>query len=253
MSARCSTAWAPWCLVALVAAGLVGATPALAQQYGSSAATPTANGAAAPAGQTVYEPGDVHPGSSRVYVYVGKTGLGHEHAVVGQVKQGRIGLDVPQNSGQIVFDMATFAADPDVARQYIGLSGTTDVSTQQQVNANMLGASVLDVAHYPTATFQIKSVQQLPQPSQRGLPQYQLNGDFTLHGTTQPIQVVADAEEQNGWIHLRGGFSILQTQYGITPFTKAFGALGVTDQLQIWGDLWLAKDRQIAQQTTTRR
>ncbi len=249
MLARSIRSLAAWHLVAVVAAGFAWAAPAWAQT-GSSAATSTA----VAAGQTVFEPGDVHPGSSRVYVFVGKTGLGHEHAVVGQIKQGRIRLDAPQDSGQIVFDMATFAADADVARQYIGLSGTTDASTQQQVNANMLGASVLDVAHYPTATFQVKSVERLPQPSQRGLPQYRLRGDFTLHGATQPIQVIADAEEQNGWIHLRGGFTMLQTQFGITPYTKAFGAIGVSDQLQIWGDLWLAKDRQIAQQTTgTRR
>ena len=34
-----------------------------------------------------------------------------------------------------------------------------------------------------------------------------------------------------------GGFAILQTQYGIRPFSKAFGAVGVTDQLTIHGVL----------------
>lgn len=245
MNARCFKAWAGW--LAVLAAGVLYASPSALAQYGGAAAT-----AGAPA-QTVFEPGDVHPGSSRVYVFVGKTGLGHEHAVMGMIKQGHIQLDAPQNSGQLVFDMGTFIADADTARQYIGLQGTSDASTQQEVTANMTGASVLDVAHYPTATFQIKSIQRLQQNSQRGLPQYQLSGDFTLHGATQPIQVVADAEEQNGWIHLRGGFTMLQTHFGITPFTKAFGALGVTDQLQVWGDLWIAKTRQLAQQATGAR
>ena len=88
------------------------------------------------------------------------------------------------------------------------------------------------------------------QPSRRGLPQYQLDGDFTLHGVTRPIRVVADVEEANGWLHLRGGFSILQTQFGMTPYTKAFGAVGVTDRLDIWGDLWVAKERGIVQQAS---
>ena len=248
MRPRSARRVASWRLAACAAC--LASTATAFAQHQSSSATSTA---AAASGQTVYEPGDIHPGNSRVYVYVGKTGLGHEHAVVGQVQQGRVRLDMPQNSGKIIFNMASFAADADVARQYIGLSGTTDASTQQEVSANMLGQSVLDVAHYPTASFQIKSIERLSQSSQRGLPQYQLNGDFTLHGATQPIQVVADAEEQSGWIHLRGGFTMLQTQYGIKPFAKAFGALGVTDQLQVWGDFWLAKDRQIAQQTTGAR
>jgi hypothetical protein len=65
-----------------------------------------------------------------------------------------------------------------------------------------------------------------------------------LHGVTRPIQVVAEAEEQKGWLHLRGGFTMLQSQFGITPFTKAFGAVGVADELKVYGDLWFARERQ---------
>jgi polyisoprenoid-binding protein YceI len=198
------------------------------------------------AGPQTYEPGDVYLPGSRVYVFVGKTGFGHEHGVVGQLQQGRIELDVPQNSGQLVFNMKSFVADVDAARKYVGLSGTTDASTQQQVTSNMQGPDVLDVQRYPNATFTVRSVTRLPQPSANGLPQYQLAGDFTLHGATQPIQVLAEAEEKPPWIHLRGGFTMQQTQFGITPFAKAFGAVGVTDQLKVWGDLWLSKERQVS-------
>jgi polyisoprenoid-binding protein YceI len=201
---------------------------------------------ASPAIPGNFEPGDLYLASSRVYVLVDKTGFGHQHGVVGQIKQGRIRLDLPQDSGQLVFDLATFAADPDLARQYVGLAGTEDPSSQQQVTANMLGVDVLDVAHFPTATFQIKKISPLPNPSQRNLPQLQLDGDFTLHGVTHPVSVIADAEQNGAWTHVRGGFAILQSQYRITPFTKALGAVGVADQLQIYGDLWLSKDRQTA-------
>ncbi|MFO1093585.1 MAG: YceI family protein [Planctomycetaceae bacterium] len=184
--------------------------------------------------------GDLHLQNSRVYIRVGKTGLGHEHAVAGLLKSGVLHLGATEGAGQLVFDLKTFAADSDAARRYIGLSGTTDAATRQQVDANMRGPDVLDVARFPTATFAIKSAKSVPEKSRRGLPQYQLVGDFTLHGKTRPIQVVTDAEQKEGWVHLRGGFSILQSQYGIQPFTKAFGAIGVTDQLTIWGDFWIA-------------
>lgn len=185
-------------------------------------------------------PGDVDLKTSRVYVYVGKTGLGHEHAVAGALKSGSLQLGATENAGQLVFDMKTFQADSDTARRYLGLSGSTDAGTRQQVDANMLGPAVLNVARFRTATFVVASATAMPQKSRRGLPQYQLTGNFTLHGVTRPIQFVADAETKDGWIRVRGSFSLLQTQFGIQPFSKAFGAIGVTDQLTIHGDLWLA-------------
>ncbi len=204
---------------------------------------PTTNAAAA---TNDTAPGDVHLDSSRVYIRVGKTGLGHEHAVVGKLQNGAVHLDSTQEAGVLVFDMQTFTADGDAARRYVGLRGSTDAGTQQQVNANMLGRAVLDVARFPTAEFTIASATQLPQKSRRGFEQYELAGDFTLHGVKRPIKIIADAEPKEGWVHLRGAFSILQSQFGIQPFTKAFGAIGVADKLTIYGDLWVAGPGQTA-------
>ncbi len=203
--------------------------------------------------QVTYEPGDIYLPTSRVYVFVGKTGFGHEHGVVGQIKQGRINIEAARDAGGLDFDMASFTADTPEARKFVGLEGTTDASTQQQVNTNMHGADVLDVAHFPTASFKILQVAKLPQPSQHNLPQYQFTGDFALHGVSRPIQIVAEAEEQKGWTHLRGGFTMLQSQFGITPFTKALGAVGVTDQLTIWGDVWIVRERQVASRSNVQR
>ena len=190
--------------------------------------------------KTTYASGQVYLKNSRVYVYVGKTGLGHEHGVVGRLRQGTIQLGVDQNAGQIVFDMTSFKADTAKARQYVGLSGSTDDATKRKVNANMRGPSVLNIQKYPTALFTIESSQPLSSKSKQGFPQYRLDGKLTLHGVAQPVSITADAEPKGGWIHLRGGFSLLQTSYGITPFSKAFGAVGITDQLKIWGDIWIA-------------
>jgi polyisoprenoid-binding protein YceI len=229
----------------LLAVSVVGLVPR--QTFAQAAFRPPS----VPATANSYQPGDIYLPGSRVYVFVGKTGLGHEHGIVGQLKQGRLRLDAPANSGELVFDMTTFAADTDDARKNVGLPSSTDASTQQQVNANMRGAEVLDVTRFATSSFAVRSVKQLPQPSSRNLPQYELAGDFSLHGVTRPIQVIADAEEQNGWLHLRGGFSMLQSQFGITPFTKAFGAVGVSDELKVWGDFWIAKQPQVAGQAPT--
>ncbi|MCA9118945.1 MAG: YceI family protein [Planctomycetaceae bacterium] len=217
---------------------------ALSSAFGQSRVASTEQGREPE--RLTFERGDVYLDSSRVFIHVYKTGLGHEHGVVGTLKQGRILLDAQRGGGELVFDMQSFDADSDQARRYFGLTGSTDASTRQQVNANMHSSSILDSPNHPTAVFRISSISKLAQPSRRNLPQYRLDGEFTLRGTTNPIQVIADVDEKDHWVHLRGGFSILQTNYGITPFTKAFGAVGVADRLEIWGDLWIANDRLVA-------
>jgi len=219
---------------------LAGIAPLISAEPDRSTNAPAVQKTEPAAGRVA--PGDVRLKDSRVYIYVGKTGLGHEHAVQGILKSGTLHLGASDNAGQLVFDMQTFHADSDAARRYLGLAGSMDAGTRRQVDANMLGPAVLNVATFPTATFAVSSATAMQQESRRGLPQYQLAGNFTLHGVTRPIKFVADADAKEGWIHLRGSISLLQSQFGIQPFSKAFGAIGVTDQLTIHGDLWLADE-----------
>lgn len=181
----------------------------------------------------------VNVSASRVYIYVGKTGLGHNHGVEGRLKSGSLQLDGSDAGGELVFDMTSFDADTDAARRYVGLAGSTDASTKQQVNANMKGAAVLDVQRYPTAKFVVDGVKRTEKKSREGHPLYELSGKFTLHGQTRPLMLEASVEERSEGLRLRGKFSILQTQYGIRPYSKAFGAVGVADQLTIYGDIQL--------------
>ncbi len=177
--------------------------------------------------------------ASRIYVYVGKTGLGHNHGVEGRLKSGSLQLEGAGAGGELVFDMTSFDADTDAARRYVGLAGSTDASTKQQVNANMKGAAVLDVQRYPTAKFVVEGVKRTEKKSREGHPVYELAGKFTLHGQTRPLKLEAGVEERPEGLRVRGNFSILQTQYGIRPYSKAFGAVGVADRLTIYGDIQL--------------
>jgi polyisoprenoid-binding protein YceI len=231
-------------------AGLVCALLSIAAAVDAQSNSPSIDASGQPANQSqsatmVLEPGDVYLNGSRVYALVGKTGFGHEHGVMGGLLSGHLALDSQQNAGQLTFDLRSFYADSDAARQYVGLAGSTAVGTQQEVNANMLGGAVLDTVRFPTATFDAVSAVRLPQPSSHGLPQYDVAGNLTFHGVTRPIHVIAEAEERPGWVHLRGGFSLVQSQFGIQPFTKAFGAVGVADEVKVYGDLWIARDRQV--------
>jgi polyisoprenoid-binding protein YceI len=192
---------------------------------------------------TQVKSGDLELQTSRVYVRVGKVGLGHEHGASCRLKSGALHLSQPDASGsygKLVFDMTSFEADSDASRKYVGLEGTTDEATRKQVNENLLGKEVLHVEQHPTATFEAKRITKLEELSKRGLPKYKFEGDFTLHGTRKPLEFAADVEVVKGWNHVRGGFAILQSAYGIKPYSKLLGTVGVTDRLLIYGDLIVA-------------
>jgi hypothetical protein len=200
---------------------------------------------AAQAQQKVWVPGEVNSGSARIYVRVFKTGMGHEHAVVGLVKEGVIHLGATRNAGRVVADLTSFSADPDYARKVLRLPGETDPDTQKKVTANMLGADVLDVLKFSTATGTIDSARLLQQPSTNGLPQYLLEGELTLHGVTKKMSVVVEAVEQNGWVRLRGHVSLRQSDFGMAPYTAMLGAIGVADQLELYGAADIVKENNI--------
>jgi polyisoprenoid-binding protein YceI len=190
------------------------------------------------AAEATAQSGSIDTTRSRVYVYVGKTGAGHAHGVEGTLAGGEIHLSGSSPAGNLTFDLGKFAADTSAARQLFKLPGEVDAQTRTQVSASMLGESVLNVKKYPTAQFVVKRVQLLGQTGP-GTARYQLDGDLMLHGTQRPLTIVATAETVEGLTRLRGRFKIKQTDFGIKPFTKFLGAVGVTDELQILGEIWV--------------
>ncbi len=193
-------------------------------------------------------PGGVELKTSRVYVFVGKTGLGHEHAVIGTLKSGELHLGSEKNAGKLEFDMRSFQADTSDARKYVGLKGETDRGTAQKVNSNMLGQDVLNVGSFPTATFEVLSIKK-QRDLKDGAAEYLLEGNFTLRGVARRIRFTALDEPKKGWHHLRGRFAIKQSDFKITPFSTALGTVGVTDELTIFGDLWVRPETPLAEKS----
>jgi polyisoprenoid-binding protein YceI len=229
-----------WALVAgalLLVTGLV--LPAAVAQGPAKVARRTAEDKVAR--PRALQPGDVLVDSSPVYVFVGKRGFGHEHAVEGRLKEGTVRLGAPRDAGSLVFAMKTFHADSNEARKYLGMTGETDADTRTAVTANMLGANILSVDTHPEAVFKIRSALADTETGEEE-EHYLLVGDFTLRGMTRPLSVRATVARKGGKARLRGQFTVKQTEYGITPFSKALGAIGVADELRIFGEVDLAAE-----------
>ena len=193
-----------------------------------------------PATPAATAPGDLDTDASRVWVFVGKTGLGHDHAIVGRLVSGHVSLDAAEAAGRLVFDMPGFLADTLEARKALGLAGEPDASTRQRTTDTMLGPDVLDVARHPTATFDIDSALRSPRPVKGVKPTVELVGSFTLHGVTRKVVIPVEVESAGRVLRLSGSFRIKQTDFGIKPLTKLGGIVGVANELEIHGDLHIA-------------
>ena len=221
--------------IAVVAAVFIAPTqPTRGAGQESAADTPT------------FQPSDIQTEVSRVYVFVEKSGLGHQHGVEAKLSASTLVLGATVNAGKLVFDMTSFNADTPRARKYVGLSGTTDDDTRSAVNSNMKSEAILNVSRYPTATYEVASAKATGQTSGKGLPMYRLDGQFTLRGVRRPLSAMVEVEQARGWLHVRGNFTIRQTDYGITPYSRAFGAVGVANELRIYGDLFVAPTQHVS-------
>ena len=185
-------------------------------------------------------PGELNVERSRVYPFVEGKGMGHSHGVEARLRNSRLALGAAQNAGVLVFDMRSFDVDTPRSRQVVGLKGKASGWSRKQVNKEMHGPKILDSNRYPEATFAITSAKQTGVDRASQLPIYTLVGDFKLRNTTRPISFPVTAEVNDGWVRVRGQFTFNQSDYGIKPFSKAFGAMGIADRITVTGDLWIA-------------
>ncbi len=166
---------------------------------------------------------------SKVVILVGKAGLlkfaGHAHEVEAPAVRGRVRFDPtdwPNASVSLEFDAAALRVT----------GGDEPVSDVPAVQQTMLGEQVLDVKRFPKITFQSRRIS----AAFRDLHEATLtiDGDLTLHGTTRPMRIRADATvDASGSVTATGTFTLKQSDFGMVPVTAAGGAIRVKDALDI--------------------
>jgi polyisoprenoid-binding protein YceI len=179
--------------------------------------------------------------ASRVYVKVGSaTRLGHPHGVEGKLKSGKVSLGA---GGELVFDMHSFTADSQIAREKAGLERKkVSENEAKKVTEAMRGATVLDVKKFPTATYKIIAIKPAEKQDAGNPGLYHVNGRFSLHGAEQPLTFKAKLErpEKAGPLKLNGSFVIKQTDYDMKPYSAVGGLVKVANELEIMGELVLS-------------
>ncbi|GAB2844234.1 hypothetical protein GCM10027277_09970 [Pseudoduganella ginsengisoli] len=149
--------------------------------------------------------------------------LGHDHVVAARTLRGWAypGTGTEPARAAFTFRLDAMVVDDEALRTQAGLANTPSADAIAGTRRNML-TKVLDAEHYPEVLVQAEQ-------SSAGA----LNADITLHGVTRRYTIPAAIDRQAGSISATGKFTLLQSDFGITPFSVLGGALAVQDQLEL--------------------
>lgn len=181
----------------------------------------------------------VDPHASEIRLLVYRDGpmarVGHNHVMVGSV---RGELRVSDSAAASSFSIAdsfsieipveSLEVDSPASRSEEGDEFAAAVSdpARKGTRDNMLGAEVLDAAHYPL--IRIESVALL---GPRWNPD--VSARITVRGKTSDLKFPAAVFEQHGSITVIAAFRVLQSNLGMKPFSILGGAVTVRDAIDI--------------------
>jgi hypothetical protein len=171
---------------------------------------------------------------SSVHILVYRGGamakMGHNHVISAANLGGYIwrkgALD---GSGfDLVVPVNELIVDDNAARAAEGAEFPLNVddSAKQGTKTNMLSETVLDGAHFPAIT--IKSI-----TMSGALDAPQVTAELRIKNQMHQVMVPVTIKAQGDRLEVRGEFKMLQSDFGITPFTVALGALSVVDSVTI--------------------
>jgi polyisoprenoid-binding protein YceI len=215
-------------LLACCLAALAGCSPTILEQApGVAPPLPDRSLAGAPRYEVV-------PADTRVYARVYRGGrlekLGHNHVVLFNDVQGYVFLgDEPDQS---LFDVAVAVADAEIdppalrAEQGEGFETELSEHARARTRQNMLKESLLDAAAYPYVMLSSTSIG-------GSFREPRVTMAVTIKNVTRRVTIPVRLEREGDRLVASGEFELLQSDYGIEPFSALGGALKVEDRVEL--------------------
>jgi polyisoprenoid-binding protein YceI len=172
----------------------------------------------------------------RVLVYRGGAlaAMGHNHVLTVSDLAGYIWRDPrPADSGfDLVVPVGELIVDDDQARTVAGTDFPLNVTAaaKRGTRDNMRSEAVLDAAHFPFIRLRSVHVR-----AQAGI--FQVQVALQIKDQTRELELPVTLVEAAGQLRVSGEFEIRQSDFGITPFSVAMGALRVLDNVTVRFDL----------------
>ena len=171
----------------------------------------------------------VGPESGRLLVKTARTGLGakagHDLTIEVTRWRGNVVIDTANPAGSSV----TVEADVDSFEIREGTGGLKPLTDADRADIkNTIRGKLLKTARYPTITFASRQVSGTGES-------FRIDGDLTIVGTTQPVTIEGRLADGRA----RGSAVIVQSRWGIRPYTAFLGALKLRDEVAVEFDVGL--------------
>jgi polyisoprenoid-binding protein YceI len=154
--------------------------------------------------------------------------LGHPHVIGGSVMEGEIVLADPfrDSALRLGIDVNALAVDRPAWRRVEGFEPNLDEEDIAGTRRNMRSPELLDARTYPEIRIESNGISGPRwQPDIRAL--------VTLAGATREVTVPVALTLGNETLTASGRFVIRQTDFGLTPYSTAGGALRVSDEVLV--------------------
>lgn len=154
--------------------------------------------------------------------------LGHSHVIGGNVISGTVVLGDGRDDARVDLriDASSLDVDQPQWRAAEGLEAELDLDAISGTRANMRSERVLDVANHPEI-----SIRSLRVEGPAWLPDVTVR--IRLRGQVREVTVPVAVDRTDRRLTASGTLDLLQSDFGIEPFSAAGGALRVTDRMQI--------------------
>ena len=163
------------------------------------------------------------PGSGQLLIKTSRTGLGaragHDLTIEVTRWQGEVTVDsadVARSSVSVEVDVGSF----EVRTGTGGVKPLTDADRAEIKKT--IGEKILHTGQHPAITFRSTRVAGTP-------GSFSIDGDLTITGRTQPVTVHGRLADDR----VQGSAAVVQSQWGIRPYTAFFGALKLSDEVTI--------------------
>ncbi|WP_055478737.1 YceI family protein [Sphaerimonospora mesophila] len=167
--------------------------------------------------------------SGRLLVRTGRTGLGAKagHDLVIEVARwhGEAVVD-PGDPAASSLTVEAEAGSLEVREGTGGVKPLTD-SDRREIEKN-IREKVLHTAEHPTIAFRSTGVEGTPES-------FRVHGDLTIVGVARPVTLDCRFEGDR----VRGTATVTQSRWGIKPYSAFFGALKLSDDVEVRFDVGL--------------
>jgi polyisoprenoid-binding protein YceI len=171
------------------------------------------------------------PESGRLLVHTSRTGLGakagHDLTIEVTRWHGHATVDtaVPANSS------VTIQVDVDSFQVRQGTGGVKSLTDADRAEIHKTLKQALHTAQHPTITFRSRRVD-------GSVGSFTLDGELTIMGITRPVTVQGGVTDGR----VVGGATVVQSRWGIRPYSALFGALRLRDEVKVDFDVALTPD-----------